>query len=86
MKVIIDAKEKTFKIIGWVTIPELTEFVDKHGFGEYIMKFEDSDVHDADKVITNDDELPNGPVRRTEYRGGELLTFSNGEEIAIAKL
>ena len=44
MKVIIDTEEKTFKIVGWVTIPELTEFVDKHGFGEYIMKFNDPEI------------------------------------------
>ena len=56
MKVIIDTEEKTFKIIGWVTIPELTEFVDKHGFGEYVMKLGDSTAYNADKVITNEDE------------------------------
>lgn len=43
MKVIIDTKEKTFEIIGLVTIPDLAEFVDKHGFGEYIMKFNEPD-------------------------------------------
>lgn len=43
MKVVIDTEEKTFKIVGWVTIPGPTEFVDKHGFGEYIMKFNEPD-------------------------------------------
>lgn len=47
MKVIIDTEEKTFKIVGWVTIPELTEFAEKHGFGDYIMKFGDEDPDDG---------------------------------------
>lgn len=72
MKVIIDTKEKTFEITGWVTIPELTDFVDKHGFGEYIMKFNET----PEATITN--------IRKG--MGVDRITYSDGSERDIVTI
>ena len=45
MKVIIDTDNKTLKIIGLTTIPELIEFTEQHGLVDYILLASDDVVN-----------------------------------------
>jgi hypothetical protein len=97
MKVLIDTDNKYFSILDPVTIPDLTEFVNKHGFGDYIMRFED-EIHipsnweikppfyptceTTSTPVSPDDDTK--VISRKKYIGVDILTLSNGAEFAIA--
>jgi len=52
MKVIIDTDKKTIKIIGLTTIPELVNFTEQHGLGDYILLASDEN-QDYDRIQPN---------------------------------